>query len=166
MSDQDPPDPGLTAFEADMQSLAPARSRLDRDRLMFRAGQAAHRESPGRRAWPALAATLAALALGEAALLATRSDVRVVERLVVIREPAAPRPVPRVAEPQRPSAPDPLVEAPSGWLRLRGLRLGPDGSLALPLALQDLGGPAVEYEPSGQLLRSEIAKVLDPGDPS
>jgi len=166
VSDQDPPDPGLTEFESKLQSLAPARSRLDRDRLMFRAGQAARRDSPGRRAWPALAAALAAVALGEGAMLATRPDMRVVERLVVIREPVDPQPVPRVAEPQRPSSPDPLVEASSGWLRLRGLRLGPDGSLALPLALQDLGGPAVEYEPSGRLLRSEIAKVLDPGDPS
>jgi len=166
VSDQDPPDPGLTEFESKLQSLAPARSRLDRDRLMFQAGQAARRESPGRRAWPALAATLAAVALGEGALLATRPESRVVERLVVIREPAAPQPVPPVAEPQRTAGPEPLVDAPSGWLHLRGLRLGPDGSLDLPLALQDFGGPAVQYEPSGRLLRSEIAKVLDPGDPS
>ncbi|GAC1450115.1 MAG: hypothetical protein NVSMB9_34370 [Isosphaeraceae bacterium] len=63
-------DPELTkTIEAALRTLVPARSRLDRDRVMFLAGQAAARPSSraGRRAWIGIAASLALSALGEGA---------------------------------------------------------------------------------------------------
>ncbi len=39
------PDPELNAIEAALGSLVPARSRIDRDLVMFRAGQASVRPS-------------------------------------------------------------------------------------------------------------------------
>ena len=86
-----PSDPEVTAIESALRALVPSQSALDRDRLMFRAGQASARSRfLTRWAWPSIAATLAIVAAGEGALLATRPEPRVVERLVIVREPASP----------------------------------------------------------------------------
>jgi hypothetical protein len=90
---QVPSDPELKAIESALGALAPAPSRLDRDRLMYRAG-ALSRPGTTRRgwAWPSIAALLALVVLGESLLLAARPRARVVERIVVVREPAPPAP--------------------------------------------------------------------------
>lgn len=84
-------DPELTAIEAALGSLVPAQSRIDRDLVMFRAGHAAAcSPSRGGRGWIACAACLLLIALGEGVLLAHRPEPRVVERVVVVREPVGP----------------------------------------------------------------------------
>ena len=96
-------DPELNAVEAALEALAPARSRIDRDRLMFQAGQAsAQRVQRGRRALIALNVTLALATAGEAALLARRPAPLVVETVVATSKPV---PVPVVASGPSPSAP-------------------------------------------------------------
>jgi hypothetical protein len=51
-------DPKLVALESALASLAPAPGRIDRDQLLFRAGQAA---TPRRWLWPCATAALALL---------------------------------------------------------------------------------------------------------
>src|SRR4051794_27865698 len=83
---QDPLDPELEAVESALGRLAPARSRLDRDRLMFQAGAKSVRSGSRRHwVWPSIAASLAVVVLSESLVLATRPDPRVV---VVRREEA------------------------------------------------------------------------------
>ncbi len=178
--EQVPPDPELTATEAALGSLAPARSGLDRDRLMFEAGQRSPRSATrGRFAWPSLAASLAVVALGEAAALAYRPEPRVIERVVVLREPApalSPSPVPSPVVILRQATPAPPSAAPAEFsqaeteserLRRQVLQLGIDGlPEPPPFAFQSHAGAAgAKPEPSGVLLRSEIAKLLTPGEP-
>ena len=153
---------GLSDLETALAALAPVRGRLDRDRLMYEAGRASARPSP--RKWMAVAASLALVAAGEGALLALRPEGRVVERVVVVREPAGPpevRPV-EVAEVVEAPAPRPLEVGPTDRDRLawQVLRYGLDG---LPTSRASAtSGPA----PSMRALREEIGKVLELGDPS
>lgn len=67
---QEPLNPQLAGVEAALAGLQPARSALDRDRLMYLAGQAAGHRRARRAAWigagTSLAATLAACVLGAA----------------------------------------------------------------------------------------------------
>jgi hypothetical protein len=111
-------DPGLTAFEAALGGLTPAPPRFDRDRLLFRAGQAAARRG---RFWPCAAAGFAALAASLGGLLllrpAAQETVRIVH--VPVHEPAPVPPAPAVRvqpppeeRPQWPPRPDPE------WTRL------------------------------------------------
>src|SRR5262245_28318706 len=87
---QEPNDPDLNAIAASLGSLEPARTRIERDLVMFRAGQASVRPSRlRRRHWNVIAASFALLALGEGVLLAHRPPPQVVKEVVVIREPAA-----------------------------------------------------------------------------
>ena len=115
------PDPELNAIEAALGSLVPARSRIDRDLVMFRAGQASVRPSRlGLRAWNAIAASLAIIALGEGVLLAHRPPPQIVKEVVVIREPAtAPAPLPVV-----PPLEQSVVEVPESLPIERSLSLG------------------------------------------
>jgi len=115
-----PSEAELSAFEAALGALRPAPSRLDRDRLMFEAGQAAARKrTQGTRLWPVLAASFACLATGEAFVLTRVREPKVIER-VVAREVPAPRaePVPEPAaiaeapEPNRDSSVVILKERP------------------------------------------------------
>lgn len=69
----EPLKPELAALEAALASLTPQAPRLDRDRLMFQAGQAAPRRRAGAWLWPC--ATAASLAL--AAVLALRGPAEV-----------------------------------------------------------------------------------------
>jgi hypothetical protein len=155
-------EPDLTEIEAALGSLAPSRGRVDRDLVMYQAGRASARAArSGRRGWMAVAASLGLVALGEAALLARRPPERVVERLVVVREPApaAVSPAVEVAEP--PPSPSPeLGPGSRDRLAWQVLRYGLDG---LPAPGPSAGA---DREPSRQSLREELGKVLDLGDPS
>jgi hypothetical protein len=84
-------DPKLAALEKSLASLAPAPGRIDRDQLLFRAGQASMR---GRAwFWPSATALVALVAVGLGMALAVRPESRVVERVVyVFAESPAPRP--------------------------------------------------------------------------
>jgi hypothetical protein len=170
------PDPGLKAIESALGALTPAGSRMDRDRVMYLAGRAASRPDFARpRAWAALAACFAALAAGEAALLARRPPPRVIERVVVVHEPAGTRAGPT---PPRADAPPPRSPRESGVadvdfafgessharLAEQVLRYGLDGLPAAPAGSRGAAGrPAAS---SHELLLEELGKVLNPGDPS
>jgi hypothetical protein len=171
------PDPELNAFEAALGSLLPARSRIDRDLVMFRAGQASLRSSRlGPRAWNAIAASLAIVALGEGVLLANRPPPQIVKEVVVIREPVtAPAPLPVVQPLEHSVAAEVSVSLPierplslgqTAYARLTSqvLRYGLDG---LP-ASHTIASPASGPRPttSGQMLQEELRRLLDPGDPS
>ncbi len=91
--DQDRQEPGLTELESALKALAPAPAVVDRDRLMFEAGVASARRSVSvarRLAWPSIAAALGLIVAGESAALVLQPGPRVVERVVVVREPAVP----------------------------------------------------------------------------
>lgn len=165
-----PIDPELNAVAAELRSIAPARSRLDRDRVMFLAGQASRPAPRGRRFWPAAAACLGLIASAEAALLAHRPEPRVVEKIVVVREPAAP--IPGADEVDRVPEPLPVLAGIDPSLgrsardRMAGqvLRYGLDGLPAPPTGrwADAETGPL----PSRRSLREQIRQDLDHGDPS
>jgi hypothetical protein len=170
------PDPELNAIEAALGSLVPARSRIDRDLVMFRAGQASVRPSrTGLGAWNAIAASLALVAFGEGVLLARRPPPQIVERVVVIREPTTvPAPLPvvpppetRVAEAQE-SLPieRSLSLGQTAYERLTSqvLRYGLDGLPVSPTVASSASEPWPAT--SGQMLQEELRRLLDPGDPS
>ena len=172
--DSPAPEPELNAIEAALGSLEPARSRIDRDVVMFRAGQASVRRSRlGRHARDAIAASLALIALGEGVLLAHRPPPQIVREVVVIREPA-PAPVPVVPPPELSVAEVPESLPSESSLSLgqtaherqvaQVLRYGLDGLPASPT----VASPASESWPvsSGQMLQEELGKLRDPGDPS
>jgi hypothetical protein len=125
------------ACEALLKGLVPAPVRIDRDRLMFRAGREAGRWRGW--AWPCAAAVLAVASAGLGAALWMRPATRTVERTVYVevRVPAPHRPDAPTVTPAAPPKPQPVAEAgerpgesPS-YLHLRGqvLRWGVD---ALP----------------------------------
>ncbi|MCI0459300.1 MAG: hypothetical protein L0Z62_20315 [Gemmataceae bacterium] len=87
---------GLTGLESVLKGLAPAAPRLDRDALLFRAGQASV-PRPGRL-WPCATCLLALVAGGLGLALAVRPEAPVRERVVFITMPA----------PEPPGKPDPL----------------------------------------------------------
>lgn len=160
------------AIEAALGALVPVRGRIDRDRVMFQAGQAAARSSrPGRQPWIAIAASLALIALGEAALLAHRPSPRVVERVVVVRQPS-PIPLEPADEPIAVSSPRPKPDADPPSLgrtdreRLAALvvRYGLDGLPASPRNVWPESRPWPAS--SGRMLHAELRKLLEPGDPS
>jgi hypothetical protein len=168
-------DPELNAIAAALEALAPARSRIDRDRLMFQAGQArALRGQRGRSPLIVLTALLGLTTLGEAALLARRPAPRVAEARVANEKPL---PVAIVASrPAAPRAAPPSMSARSlgssfalgqtAHERLAGqvLRYGLDAlPAALPIGSID---DAPQPIPSRQLLLEEVRRVLDPGDAS
>ena len=175
-----PSDPEVTAIESALRALVPSRSELDRDRLMFRAGQVSARSRLLTRwAWPSIAATLAIVAAGEGVLLATRPEPRVVERLVIVREPAPPpaaQPEPVVILRENP--PNPSPDSESSWpmasdaLRLRRqvLRFGLDGLPEPPHLLsqsvESARPPGATSESPGLLRRYEYQKFLNPGGPT
>jgi hypothetical protein len=168
-------DSELRAIEEALGSLVAARSRIDRDLIMFRAGQAAVQRSPrSRRAWIASAASLGVIALAEAFALAHRPPPRIVERVVVVREPARPE---VEASPERTVAPAPpaseawssgdvlaLWRTPYERLAEQVLRYGLDGLPAPPATAWT--GSEPQSSASRQLLQEEIHRVLDPGDHS
>jgi len=130
----------LAAVEASLAALPPFPSGIDRDRLVYLAGQAAAGALPGTKRRPAgwlwpmatAASLLVAAALG--AMLAVRSQPEIVERLVVVRQPAEPvAPAPVAAHPavETPLARSRPSRPPAEYLRLRDLVLS-RGVDALP----------------------------------
>jgi hypothetical protein len=118
------PQSELTALESALRDLAPAGVALDRDALMFRAGQAA---APHRWFWPAATAVSSSAAVVLAVLLACRPTVHV-ERIVPgptdQRAPSSPDPE-ETSVPSQARAPKPLP--PNRRLEERLLRWGLDG---------------------------------------
>jgi hypothetical protein len=98
--------PEREPLESALAGLKPAAAALDRDRLMFAAGQAAAPKRHG--VWPAASVALFCLSLGLAAALAVRptETVRIVyvprEAKDVKPAPAPPTPVPEVTPAPRP----------------------------------------------------------------
>jgi hypothetical protein len=106
-------DEGLAELEAALAGLAPRPPDLDRDRLLFRAGQ----ESAPRRGrlWPWAAGLLAAVAAGLGAVLILRPDPPPVERVVYVPAKEEATPVqPVAARPVAPAAPADGDEAAPG----------------------------------------------------
>ncbi len=135
-------DPELAGLEAALGALAPMPGRINRDALLFRAGQAS---VPGRGwAWPAAATTLGLVALVLAVVVALRLTPAPVERVIVVNVPRAPSPAPPADVPSPPLAdaePGPASpgeigagQSPMNYLQLQQqvLRWGLDGVPALP----------------------------------
>ncbi|HVX12014.1 MAG TPA: hypothetical protein VHC22_12595 [Pirellulales bacterium] len=91
-----PSDGSLRRFEAELSALAPRAVQLDRDRLMFLAGQAsAGTPADGylsrRWIWPVSFSAMSALAASLLVLLILRPAPQVVERIVRVPVEAAPQ---------------------------------------------------------------------------
>ncbi len=91
-----PPDASLRRFEAELSALAPRAVRLDRDRLMFLAGQAAagapaDAQPPRRWIWPVSFSAMSAVAASLLVLLILRPAPQIVERIVRVPVEAAPQ---------------------------------------------------------------------------
>jgi hypothetical protein len=88
---QESSDSELNDIESALLGLVPVPSRVDRDALMFQAGSAsALPAARGRWVWPSIAATLAVALVSESLVMAVRRGPRMIERIVVVREPALP----------------------------------------------------------------------------
>ena len=143
--------PELKAVEAELAALLPRDDRLDRERLIFRAGQASVTRPAARGAfarsgwaWPASLAGMTAVAATLLAMLVARPELP--ERIQFVRVPVEPGSSEVVAtagdtraQPDSPSAPvyEPRLTAvtsashgpvwlsysQSGWFSSRALRL-------------------------------------------
>jgi hypothetical protein len=87
----------LKAVEADLALLRPREDRLDRQRLIFLAGQASVSEAGHRQrtsfqrwAWPASFGAMTAVAGSLLVLLLVRPEPQVIERLVYVPSPSTP----------------------------------------------------------------------------
>ena len=162
----------LNEIESALGSLNPARSRINRDLIMYRAGLGSSSNSkrkgrPWLQPWPVVAAALALIATGEAVMLALRPEPRVVERLVVIHEPIPIPPpqsanqVSRLSRPQENST----GFGPHAYDRLADqlIRYGLDGLPAAP-AVAAWGNR--QSASSRSMLEEELRKAAFPGDPS
>jgi hypothetical protein len=171
---QNPNDPELNAIASRLGSLEPARSRIDRDLVMFRAGQASVRPPRWRRrAWNGIAASLALVALGEGVLLAHRPPPQIVKDVVVVREPAPAPPAPAsVVEQSVAEVTESLPSESSLWLGQTAyerqvaqvMRNGLDDMPVSPT----VASPDWRPRPAtaGQMLQEELRRLRDPGDPS
>lgn len=86
--------PELKAVEAELADLCPRDDRLDRERLIFRAGQAsvAGRRGPTAAwAWPASLAGMTAVAATLLVMLLARPEPSVVERIRIVKMPVEPK---------------------------------------------------------------------------
>lgn len=175
---EDAHDPEMTDLEHALSALQPTKGRLDRDRLMFEAGRrSAIAPSRPRWAWPAVAASLAAVVLGQTVALGRRPEPRVVDRLVYIPRPAV-APV-DVAEPvvilnRNPGAASSArLDAPAGspFLLLSrqverfGLEGLPDPPPLLTLSVGREANLGFVPNAPDVLRRYELDKVLDLGGP-
>ncbi|AMV39278.1 hypothetical protein [Planctomyces sp. SH-PL62] len=83
-----PNQPELTPFEHSLAALAPSRNLLDRDRLMFEAGRRSALNDRRRAwGWPAVAAALAVLAVGQFISTGRRPAGLAVDRVVSVAAP-------------------------------------------------------------------------------
>jgi hypothetical protein len=176
-------DPELEAVESALGRLVPVPSRLDRDQLMFQAGTISARSSgPGFPMWPSTAAVLAIVVALESVLLAVRPAPRVLERIVVVREPAPastttiPQPalatISSQALPNNDALSQPAWAEGSDYQRLleQVVRFGLDALPERPPLLSRSDGESDSddrsFEPAGALRRLELEKLLNPGGPS
>lgn len=117
----------LAAFEAALASLAPRADRLNRDRLMFRAGQAnvvappiaSHAAGPPRWAWPTAFAAMTTVAASLLVALVTRPGPQVVQQVLPVRPESSqpPRPEPSIGEAEPAAiAGKERAESPTLWL--------------------------------------------------
>jgi hypothetical protein len=168
-----PPDPELNPIESALGRLAPARSRIDRDRLMFQAGvNSAKAQSPGSWVWPAIAASLAVVALSESVVLAVRPGPRViiVQQTMPALEsrPGEPEPV-QILSQSPPTRSQGHEQWSSGGgetiaLRRQVLRFGLEGLPDPPSLLSQSDGSTTESRTP--LRRYEFNKVMKLGGPS
>jgi hypothetical protein len=129
----------LAAVEAALTSLSPAPSTLDRDRVMYLAGQASGRRQRASRAswlWPCTTAATVLVACTLGVLLAGRSQPQMVERIVYVESgrPGDTEVRPHeasVAEGGRESLIPSREQLPLDYLKLRQLVLA-HGIDALP----------------------------------
>jgi hypothetical protein len=129
-----------------LASLAPSAGRLDRDQVLFRAGQASARRR--RWPWPVASAALAALALGLGVVAVRNREPRAVERIVYVPSPlpVSPSPISRnepfasAADSESPGTDSPPT-SPLSYYRLEQVasRWGVDG---LPIPGSDTIGEA------------------------
>ena len=99
-------DPKLAALEKSLGALVPVPGRIDRDQLLFRAGQASVRSRPWL--WPATTALSIVVAAGLATGLALRPAPAPVERVVYVP----------VSRPAKFSAPKPSADASESIARV------------------------------------------------
>jgi hypothetical protein len=109
---------GLPAFEAALASLSPAASAIDRDRLMYLAGQAVGVKSPQRRfvakwLWPCATAASVLLAVTLTGVMLGRGP-QIVEKIVYV-----PAEAPAI-QPGTPTSPKKIDKAPRRTKRIRG----------------------------------------------
>jgi len=137
-------DPGLAGLEAALAALVPMPGRIDRDTLLFRAGQAS--VSSRGWAWPAAAMALGLLATTLGVVLAAGLPHAPIERVVyvTIKEPppsvqVLPTPEPKAVSP----GPIAVSQSPMSYLQLERqvARWGLDGVPAMPEALPPSGPP-------------------------
>jgi hypothetical protein len=174
---QEPSDPEVSSIEEALGQLRPARSRLDRDLLMFQAGAFSARSAAKRRwVWPSIAAALGFVALSESIVLSARPGASVVVVQVPAPEEKSTSPVQvqilSQSAPSQSPVPDPWSPGDSQTLGLRRqvLRFGLEGLPAPRPLLTQLRGSAAalgsDDSPPGPLRRYELNKVLDLGGPS
>lgn len=145
--------PELKSLEAALASLRPTPGGLDRDRLMFRAGEeSARRLRMGRLVWPAACAASAGVAAALVLMLVSRPGPEVVERVVYV---PAPQPAPAKAPP----APAPVGEPEQS--------LPPDARPLQPAALAvRLPGILGRVTPRAEYLRRLEEEARGPAVPS
>jgi hypothetical protein len=137
-------DPGLAGLEAALAALAPKPGRIDRDVLLFRAGQVSVRRHGWT--WPCGTAVLGLIALSLGSMLAFRPasapEVRVV--YITVKEPATPSPHEPPGAP-----PGPLVVAQEEPFTPPGTRLSPMSYLDLERQVVRWGLDGVPSTPEG-----------------
>ncbi len=148
-------DPKLVALEKSLSALVPAPGRIDRDQLLFRAGQASVR--PRSRLWPTSTALCAVMAAILGTAFAVQSGRSPAERIVYV--PVSQRSTQTKIEP--PSQADTVMVPPSnssvldtedlldraaGYLRDRDLavRWGLDALPPPPSISSDSEKPSLE----------------------
>ncbi len=171
----EPRNPDEQAVERTLASFAPRATRLDRDRLMFLAGQASAGAAPAQGSklsvpthaktswhWPAATAALAALSLALALMLVVQAS----RNPVAIVSPPETNPAPQstvAAELQPESAaerlpPETFVDvrpasiSTSSLLSMRNVALA-HGIDALPQSPSRSGASADETKPAATLVR-------------
>ncbi len=166
-----PHDSEMNELETALGALVPANSQIDRDRVMFLAGEASFRRLVvQRRWWMAIAASLGVVALGEAGVLAFRPPVRIVEKVVVRENPVAPTPV-QVVAPRTETPPPARVDFAlsldrTAYERLAGqvLRYGLDGLPTSPVPRASDVDSMPAHVSRLQLLHDELRNALQDGD--
>jgi len=173
------PEPEMTEFEQSLAALSPSRGALDRDRLMFEAGRrSATSPSRLRWAWPAVAASLTVVALGQTFALSRRPEPRVVERVVIVREPTVDEANPvepvvilsRNTFPPQARSDDPISAGANLSLRRQIERYGleglPNPSPFLTFSTGTGDPSEAPLNDSTPLRPYDLEKFLDTGGPS